>query len=241
MSGGPSHDFLFFCPDLVPGSQTLELDGDEHHHAARVLRVGAGDTLYVTNGQGIIARCRIETVGKRATRLTVTESKKEQTSGPRTTLALGCLKKDAFETAFKQCTELGIESCIPFASEKSHLKDYGPAFLERLRRMAVAAMKQSFRATLPSVEPAVGFGELVERLRRSDLVVVGDPEGRRLEKLPERSEVTIVVGPEPGLTAGERQVLGELSAIFVAVSSRRLRAETAAVALTALVQNAWGA
>ncbi|MEJ2720258.1 MAG: RsmE family RNA methyltransferase, partial [bacterium] len=128
----------------------------------------------------------------------------------------------------------------PFASKKSHLKDYGPAFLERLRRMGVAAMKQSFRATLPKVEPAVGFGELVERLRRSDLVVVGDPDGGRLGELPKRGVVTIVVGPEAGLTSSERQVLGGLGAIFVAASSHRLRAETAAVALTALVQSTWG-
>ncbi|MEJ2722762.1 MAG: RsmE family RNA methyltransferase, partial [bacterium] len=107
MSGGPSHDFLFFCRDLSSGSESFELHGDEHHHAVHVLRLGAGDTLYVTNGRGIIARCRIETVGKRVMRLTVTESRHEGTPDPRTTLALGCLKKDAFETAFKQCTELG--------------------------------------------------------------------------------------------------------------------------------------
>jgi 16S rRNA (uracil1498-N3)-methyltransferase len=152
-------------------------------------------------------------------------------------LALGCLRKDAFEQAVKQCTELGMDRCVPFASEKSHFKDYGSGYFDRLRRVTLSAMKQSFRTTLPVVEPVCGFDELVTRLRDSDAVIVGDPDGGRLTGCPRLGVVTLIVGPEGGLTRGERDALSGVGSTVVSISHNRLRSETAAAALVALVRD----
>jgi 16S rRNA (uracil1498-N3)-methyltransferase len=237
MPDDSSHDFLFHSDELNTESKTLELQGDEHHHVVRVLRLGPGNVVHVTNGRGVIATCDVEAVGKNTTRLIVMGCRQEESSGPRVTLALGCLRKDAFELAVKQCTELGIDCCVPFAARKSHLKDYDPRFRDRLHRMALAAMKQSFRATLPTIEPATDFGGLITRLSHSDLVIVGDPDGGRLGDCPERGMVTIVVGPEGGLTVDEHDALSTAGGVFVSVSLHRLRSETAAAALTTLVKS----
>lgn len=235
MNDPPAHQFLFYTENLDTHSAEIELFGDEHHHVSNVLRMTDGSMAYVTNGCGIIARCRIEEIGRRSTRLTVDGIETEKRPHGDVTLALGCLRKDAFEQAVKQCTELGVTRYLPFSSQQSHLKDYTPGFLERLRRIALSAMKQSFRATLPEVEPAIRFGDLVDRAREGCLVVVGDSDAGPLGPVRGEGPLTIVVGPEGGLAPDERADLEALGAMFGSVSSSRLRSETAAAAMTAVV------
>ncbi|UCH82920.1 MAG: 16S rRNA (uracil(1498)-N(3))-methyltransferase [Candidatus Latescibacterota bacterium] len=232
------HQFLLYSEELDHRSRLLEVSGDEHHHAARVLRLKPGDTVFVTNGRGIRARCGIEVVGKNSTRFNVLECSDVKETGPQTTLALACLRRPAFEQAVKQCTELGMDRCIPFVSEQSHMGGYGPEFHQRLRRVTLSAMKQSFRATLPVVESVKSFDTLVKGLTGSRAIVVGDVGGTRFASYSETGTVTIVVGPEGGLTTAEHEALSAVNAVFVSVSPHRLRSETAAAALTAMVRNA---
>ncbi len=235
MNDPPAHRFLFYTENLDPHSTEIELSGEEHHHISRVLRMTDGSAAYVTNGRGVIVQCRIVEIGRRSTRLTVEGIEAEQPSHRIVTLALGCLRKDAFEQAVKQCVELGITRCLPFLSQKSHFADYAPGFVERLRRVALSAMKQSFRSTLPEVEPAIPFGGLVDRAREVDLVIVGDSAAEPLRPARGKGPLMMVVGPEGGFVTDERAGLEALGAVFASVSPYRLRSETAAAAMTAVV------
>lgn len=234
MSIDSPHHFMFYSRELGSRAGSLELSGDEHHHVARVLRLGPGTEVHVTDGEGLLARCSIEAVGKDTTRLSVLECGEAKAPGPEVVLALGCLRKDAFEQAMKQCTELGMNRCVPFASEKSHFKEYSQGFLDRLNRVVLSAMKQSFRTTLPAIEPAIDFDGLLTRLQDSDAVITGDPGGGRPSGCPGAGVLTLVVGPEGGLTGAECEALVTSGSELVSISSNRLRSETAAVALMAL-------
>jgi 16S rRNA (uracil1498-N3)-methyltransferase len=234
MQDEPAHRFLFYTSELEPSSARIELTGDEHHHATRVLRMLPGETLYVTNGRGVMARCRIEESGARATRLAV-EGVEGRDSNPRpVVLALALLKKDAFERAVEQCTELGITRCIPFESEKSHIKRYPPAFIDRLRRVALSAMKQSFRPVLPDIDSVIPFDDLLVRARETAVAIVGDSSGGPLGAVFSEGPLMIIVGPEGGLADRERGALAAAGARAVSASPYRLRSETAAVSLVAL-------
>ena len=167
--------------------------------------------------------------------MAVVECNEVRPAGPRLDLALACLRKDAFEQAVKQCTELGVDRFVPFASDKSHLSDYGKGFFDRLGRVTLAAMKQSFRTTLPRLEPVCQFEDMVAQSSESGAVVVGDSDGGALEPCAAVGAITIVVGPEGGLNAAEREVLSSAGAEFVSASTHRLRSETSAAALTTLV------
>ncbi|UCG50831.1 MAG: 16S rRNA (uracil(1498)-N(3))-methyltransferase [Candidatus Latescibacterota bacterium] len=236
MHRGSSHRFLFYSKELDRPSKSVELNGDEHHHASKVLRLNTGDIVFVTNGRGLISRCEVEDIGRATTRLGVRGLEVDARVNRPLTLALGCLKKDAFEQAVRQCTELGVDCCVPFASQKSHLKEYTGVFLERLRRVALASMKQSFRATLPVIEGAIQFDELIARARRAELVIVGDSDGDPLTEDPAQRSLMIIVGPEGGFTEREKTDLSSIGSIYASVSSNRLRSETAAASLAAVVQ-----
>jgi 16S rRNA (uracil1498-N3)-methyltransferase len=229
-----SHRFLFYSPHVDADAGIVELDGDEHHHLARVLRLGAGGEAFVTDGRGLMAQCRVEAVGDRRTRLSILSAVTD--AAPRDlTLALALIKKDRFAQAFEQCVELGVTRLLPYAADGSRLKSVGAGTVARLERVAVSAMKQSFRSWLPRIDGPVGFDGVINAASRAGEVVVGaqgaDPYPRVL-----RAQTTmVVVGPEAGFSDPEREALEARGARFVSVSPYRLRSETAAVALVAAV------
>jgi len=227
-----SHRFLFFSPSLELGDRTADLEGDEHHHLSRVLRAGTGREVFVTNGRGLMAQCRVERTRSRRTTLLVDAMDRED-GGREVTLALALLKKENFAQALEQCVELGITECLPFVASKSHMSRYGPGTVARLQRVAVSAMKQSFRAWLPAVGGPVSFGEMLRRCagRRTFVGAQDAPALRGAEAGP----VTVVVGPEGGFTEAEVGALEGQGAVFASVSRHRLRAETAAALMVARV------
>lgn len=231
MSDERAHRFLFYAGEAAPSSETVEVTGAEHHHMTRVLRMPLGEIVYATNGRGLILRCRIESLDGSAGRLGVL-GVEERLENPRpVTLALAVLRKDAFERAVEQCTELGITACLPFVSERSHLKSYTASFIDRLRRVAFSAAKQSFRSLIPEIEAPVAFEDLLSRVRGAALALVGDAEGETRIGPSSGGPLVLIVGPEGGLSGAERAALGESGARFAAVSRHRLRSETAAAAL----------
>lgn len=233
-----SHLFLFYNADIAAASTTVTLSGDEHHHLAHALRCAPGDTVHVTNGRGLIVECRVEAVGRTTTVADVESVVCDDPPGHELVLALGTIKKDRFEQAFEQCVELGITRCVPFVSANAQSKAYSTKFLTRLHKIAVASIKQSYRAVLPHVGEPVTFEQLVSAARKFSRVVVGHrPSPPVLPSRPDgRSGVRdtlVVVGPGAGLTDEEVEALQEAGAEFAQVSSHRLRSETAAVALVA--------
>jgi 16S rRNA (uracil1498-N3)-methyltransferase len=237
MGSDSSHRFLFFESSLDARSPNVELEGDEYRHLARVLRIPVGETVYVTNGRGLIVECRVEDIDKQRARLRVTGVEVENTSRRGATLALACLKKDAFEKAVEQCTELGVSTIVPFVSKKTHLRGYSRAFFTRLERIALSAIKQSFRSVLPDIRMAIPYDDLIEMVRQSNPALVGDAEGKPIGPSAGDGQPLIIVGPEGGFTDDERNGLAAAGGELVSVSRFRLRSETAAAAMAAIVMS----
>jgi len=225
-----SHRFLFYDADTAAESATVTLSGDEHHHLAHALRYSPGDVVHVTNGRGLIVECRVEAVGRSTTVAEVVSVVEDNPPEHELVLALGAIKKDRFEQAFEQCVELGITRCVPFVSDNAHMRSYSSRFLSRLHKIAVSAIKQSYRSYLPHIGEPISFDQLLSAANKMTRVVVGDraaPPAR-----PRGDEDTLlVVGPEAGLTDEETLALESAGAEFAGVSRHRLRSETAAVAL----------
>ncbi|MFQ5510923.1 MAG: RsmE family RNA methyltransferase [Candidatus Krumholzibacteriia bacterium] len=226
-----AHRFLHYSPELEQATARLYITGDEHHHLHRVLRTRSGDSAYVTNGRGLLVRATVESIDDAGATMGVEGVVEHRTVPERVTLALACLKKEAFEQAVKQCTELGITRCLPFIAARSHVREYSEVTFERLRRIALSAMKQSFRSILPSIESVVSFEGLLEEASGHSLVIAGEADAPPLAVEAPGGSLLLVVGPETGFTAGEVGRLEGRGCRFRSVSNHRLRSETAAAAL----------
>lgn len=229
-----AHRFLFYVPAAEEGAPSLVLDGDEHHHLRRVLRARPGDVVFATNGRGWLAECRVASVDGSSARLDVTATVERAGARRQLVLALALLRRDRFAEALEHCVELGITGCIPLVADATRVRGYPRPFRERLERVTVAAMKQSFRATRPALADPATLPAVIDGWRGR--IVVGEAGADPLPRVGADEDVLVVVGPEAGLSAAERDLLAGRGAAFAAIGAYRLRSETAAVALVAAVQ-----
>lgn len=225
----PAHRFTFYLPSLSPDARELEIEGDEHHHLSRVLRLGAGETIAVTDGRGLLVDGEIVSVGKTRSTARVARVVSREAPSRRIVLALSLLPRAHFEQAVSQCVEVGVTAIVPVIAEKCHVKRIASA---RAKRVAVAAMKQSGRSWLPPIEEARTVDAVAREIEsdRYGRAFVGDMDGPPMPNAV-ADHAIVLVGPEAGFSTEEMARLEHARALRVRVSDHRLRAETAAVVM----------
>ena len=165
----------------------------------------------------------------------------------------GLPKGDKLDTVIQKSVECGASAITAFESEFCIVKvkaDSEKNKLDRRRRIAAEAAKQSGRGLLPEVDPTVSFDEMLKRASKADLRLFcyeaegTEPIGRLIHgKLGEISEkkgakptVAIVVGPEGGFSAEEAEKARAAGFLMCGLGKRILRTETASTfALACLV------
>ena len=219
-----------FVPTLAPGETALT--GGEAQHLAQVLRVQSGAKVRAFDGAGLEADGVVADVD--AFRVTVQLGDPEPSTVEAAldiTLAVALLKGDKLSEVVRRGTELGVKRFTLFISERCDVRSLSPNKLERLRRVAQEAAKQSGRSVVPEVTV---LGALTT-LAWDGLCLVADPRAEQtLRHLSgETQSVTAVTGPEGGLSETEVTGLTARGAHRVRLGARILRAETAPVAVAA--------
>jgi 16S rRNA (uracil1498-N3)-methyltransferase len=230
-----AHIFSFYSADLVATDSKVWITDDEHFHLARVLRMGTGDTVRITNGHGLIVSAEIDTVGATRTTARVSTVEANVPEPAPLVLALGLLPRTHIDAALTACVEAGITGFIPVVAERCHAKR-SEGRDDRWQRVAVAAMKQSGRAWLPRIEAAVDVKELITRFGVFEKVLLADADASATPDAGAALVSTLaIVGPEAGFTDFERLRIKDGGASAVRISAQRLRAETAALALVSML------
>ena len=219
-----------FTPALKPGETALT--GGEAQHLAQVLRVQPGAKVRAFDGTGLEADGTVTEVD--AFRVTVQLGNPEPSTVEAAldiTLAVALLKGDKLSEVVRRGTELGVDRFALFVSERCDVWALSPNKLERLQRVAKEASKQSGRSVVPEVEVVGALGALP----LTGFCLVADPNANRtLRHLGDITEpVTVVTGPEGGLSAAEIAALTGHGAHRVRLGARILRAETAPIAVAA--------
>ena len=219
-----------FTPALKPGETALT--GGEAQHLAQVLRVQPGAKVRAFDGTGLEADGVVTEVD--AFRVTVHLGDPEPSTVEAAldiTLAVALLKGDKLSEVVRRGTELGVSGFALFVSERCDVRALSPNKLERLRRVAQEASKQSGRSVVPEVTVVGGLGALP----LDGLCVVAEPKAdKTLRHLGEIDQsVTVVTGPEGGLSDAEITDLTGRGAHSVRLGARILRAETAPIAVAA--------
>ncbi|HEV7687166.1 MAG TPA: RsmE family RNA methyltransferase [Acidimicrobiia bacterium] len=221
-------------------TDVVDVEGEDGHHLARVLRLRAGEGVTVADGSGRWRAYRVCGVGKAgegatAVRLEATGARQQEpVPEPRLGVAFALTKGDKPELVVQKLTELGVDRILPVVAERSVARPdtaRAAAALERWRRIAREAARQCRRATLPVVEPLAPLADLAGHPG----LVVAERGGSAAGGLgaPLDGEILVVVGPEGGLTDGEVDALAPWARLDL--GPHILRAETAALAAAALL------
>ena len=211
----------------------LEVGGEAHRHLFRAARLACGDRLRVVDGAGAARTAEVVAVARHSARLRLGSTVDSREPRVRVELLVAPPKPERAAWLVEKVTELGV-AAIRFLNTTRDPRHYGEASLDRLRRVAVAALAQSGGARLPAVTGMHAFSELPALVARSTPLLL-DPEAPAPLTGGESDSVTLLIGPEGGWTLEERADCERLGARPCSLGARLLRVETAAVAAAALV------
>jgi 16S rRNA (uracil1498-N3)-methyltransferase len=159
------------------------------------------------------------------------------------TLAVGLLKGAQMDHVVREATALGVSAIVPVASAHVVTGKAGrDASVERWRRIAVAAAKQSARAVVPVMSPVVEFEALLHAASGTVLVCLEPARagGEGIGAIARPDRALLCVGPEGGWSETDLAVARARGARFVALGPRTLRAETAPTVALASLWTVWG-
>lgn len=217
---------------LVPGAR-VPLDDDTVHHV-RVRRAADGERVRALDGSGCVAEGTLQPAAGTAVLAVETVERR-----PRPTplvVGVGAGDRDRFLWMVEKLTELGATAIVPLETERS--LTVGTRLRagqeERLRRRAREALKQCGAAWVPEVPAPVALAAFAES-HAAGHRWLADADGAAPRTAGATEPVAILVGPEGGLTAGEREALLAAGWTPCRLGPATLRFETAAVAAAALV------
>lgn len=251
----------FYAPPSAfsPDYTAVRLTNYETRHLRDVLRLAKGHEVYVFDGQGREFQCVVEAVGEDCALTVVSEVFPASPESPlELTLAIALLKGEKFDLVVQKATELGVTRIQPLITTRAdvRLRDEQDANkrVVRWQRIALEAAKQSGRARVPETAAPITFerflhsfaGETELHGTESPFRIMfserdGQSFSQSLVGLSQRPQKIIaLIGSEGGWTDDEIERALAAGCQVVTLGGRTLRAETAAIAITALLQHVYG-
>lgn len=239
----------FFVSKGVLADDTVTINGDLFRHLAKVLRLKSGSRLLLADGAGVECSGRISQIGKEQLTVAIEERKLQTVTeaGPLITLYQGVVKGDRMELILQKCTELGVAEVVPLLTSRSipRLAERGSDRLDRWRRIAQEAARQSKRPAIPRIAEITGFAEALNQAEQPLKLLLWEEERtNRLKPLlaatPPPPSIALLVGPEGGLSAVEAELAIAAGFVPITLGQRILRTETAGLAMLAILQFYWG-
>lgn len=229
---------LFYAPDLEPPVHTL--DEEESKHCIRVLRLGRGDSLHLTDGRGNLYRAEITEADPRRCTVRIVETQPEFEKMPyRLVMAVAPTKNsDRYEWFLEKATEVGVTEILPLETAHSERRSFKP---QRGEKVITAAMKQSLKAYRPLLRPLTPLREAVaEPFEGRSFIAHCDParsaDGKAFlaRTLHAGESARIFIGPEGDFSPEEIDFALAHGFEEITLGPQRLRTETAAVVATVM-------
>ncbi len=236
---------LFLVPSL-PSGAALTVEGDEAHHAIKVMRLGMGEEILLSDGSGAWARAKITGMDKRSFDVDISARGIEIDGSPELVVAQALTKSDRTKESIELLVEGGVNRILPWQAQRSIAKwkeDSGEKYLQA----AQTAAKQSRRFTVPQIDFPISTSELAKLSGSGTLILVFHESAEaKLSAALAQSDlarirsIICVVGPEGGISEDELATLSEAGAKIVTLGRPVLRSAHAGIAALIAVQTLIG-
>ncbi len=246
---GGVQDFMavprFYCPDTALLIQGGQLPNALVRHAIQARRLREGEHLVLFDGSGGEYRTHLTCIDREIAMIAPGEFCSIERESPLQICLIQALcATDKMDWVIQKAVELGVHSLIVVALARSVVQLSGERMQRRLdhwMQVMVSAAEQCGRNRLPSLRFCADLDEMVSWLPDGVRLML-DPEGRQelsATIVPDQA-VTLWVGPEGGMSEGERAWSIRQGFVAVQVGPRVLRTETAGLAALAALQFGYG-
>lgn len=240
----------FYVDNLSELNKSVTIEGEDVNHIKNVLRLTVGDSITVSDGSSRDYECVIASISDVVTADIVDIHDCNAELPVKLRLFQGVPKADKFELIIQKSVELGAAEIIPVMMERTVVKlddKKQDKKLERYRKIAEAAAKQSRRGIIPEVSSYISFKNAVKTLTEADdkvkrliLVPYESAEGMDyarniIASAGEYDEIDIFIGPEGGFADSEIELAKQSGASIISLGNRILRTETAGLAILSIL------
>jgi 16S rRNA (uracil1498-N3)-methyltransferase len=235
----------FFTPRSLHKNLQIILEDDPSHHIHQVLRLRAGDDVVLFDSNGDEYAATLTLVSKQEVAANICEHlRHEAESRLAIHLMLGISRGERMDLAIQKATELGVSRITPIFSERCVVKLNEKKRISRhthWRRIVINACEQSGRCRIPVIDKPAEYCNALSHAADTTAILLDHRSRLTLHQLePPQTAVSILIGPEGGLTSLELQLAMQEGFIGVRLGPRIMRTETAPLAAIAAVQAIWG-
>lgn len=239
----------FHCPDPIKAGRPVALPAQAAHHALRVLRLRPGDEVMLFDGRGGEWAGHLAEAGRGGKEIQVllADWREVEREAPLSlTLAQALPAADKMDWVVQKAVELGVAAMQPLQASRSVVRLSGERAEKRLlhwRQIMISACEQCGRNRVPVLSPLLDLPHYLAlpRAENETRLLLSPHQGVRLSTLPRPDgAVTLLVGPEGGLTQEEERAAQSTGFQAVALGPRVLRTETAGLAAIAAIMALWG-
>lgn len=237
----------FYTDSALSINQVVALSDNAAAHASKALRLEAGDSATLFNGDGYDYSCILTSVKKNAVSAQITGAKKVENESPlNITLLQGISSGDRMDFTIQKAVELGVKLIQPINTQRSVVKlnaERAEKRTEHWQNIAISACEQSGRAYVPKVLPPISLDKwLSQHTHQQSLRILLNPVGaKRLSEISQpESDIELLIGAEGGLSPDEIEAATNNGFVSIILGPRILRTETAALTAIAAMQSLWG-
>ncbi len=230
-----------YIPALLTAGKRLELTRQAARHVVTVLRLKPGAPLVIFDGQGSAHQATLED----STQVVIGQRLNDETESPLQIHLIQAISRgERMDHVIQKAVELGVCKITPVLTRRCMVKLKGERAVKRLQHwqgIAISACEQCGRNQLPVLNAITTFDTALSE-PGNNLKLVLDPTGQNtLSNLaPPGDRVTLLIGPEGGLTGEEIQQAHQSGFVRLRMGPRVLRTESAAVAALSALQTLWG-
>lgn len=235
---------LFIDAPISQG-RVVELTKEQAHYLGTVLRKSIGDNLRVFNAEAGEWRAEILSLSRKGGEIETTQQLRAPKLSPDIWLCFAPVRKHRTAFIIEKGTELGASQFHPLQTERTQFPKLN---VDKARLQAIEAAEQTERLDVPfihnihqgGINDYLGGWNINRPLIFADEAGDAPPAQHVLNALP-NGPAAILIGPEGGFTARERDILRAQSFVKpISLGPRILRADTAALSLLTLWQAARG-
>lgn len=234
-----------FCDVPLAVGEPVSLNEAQSHYLSKVLRLEAGRPLKLFNGDGREYQATVVQVGKRSVEVQIGDAEHIVKESPlHTHLAVGISRGERMDLVLQKATELGVSRITPLFTERTEVRLQGERLqkkMEHWRQITISACEQCQRNVLPELAEAQDLEVFLREPNRDLKLVLHHRSETTLKQYAPQTGVTLLIGPEGGLSDSEIQLAIEhFQYAPLTLGPRVLRTETAPLAALTAVQLLWG-